>query len=84
MKLKGLSKKEIERLFGKQEPSPYYKAGYNAYIKKVRVLKGDYKKQAKIMGLKGNDLVLITSRIEKVEGSPTDFMLKRCKKREDE
>jgi len=59
-------------------------------IKKVLVLGAKLKKQAKEQGLTDEDLVLVTTtihenkpptyKLEKVIGSPTDWLLERCKK----
>ena len=62
----------------------------NVRIKRVSVLGDKLRKQAKKAGLNENDLVLVTTtihkdkpptyKLEKVVGSPTDWLLERCEK----
>jgi len=49
-------------------------------IRKVKVLQGKAKTTAKKMGLSPDDLVIVTSdHIEKIDGDPVSFLLKRAK-----
>ena len=56
-------------------------------IRKVRMLQGRAKSEAEKQGLAPNDLVIVTTsvnslpeyRIEKVEGDPVSYLLKRAK-----
>ena len=56
-------------------------------IRKVKTLKGRAKEEAERMGLKPNDLVIVTTKlvnslpeyhIEKVDGDPVSYLLKRA------
>lgn len=55
-------------------------------IRKVKVLQGNAKKEAEKQGLSPNDLVILTTsanplpeyHIEKVEGDPISYLLKRA------
>lgn len=65
---------------------PYGKAGPDVRIRRVNTLQGDAKVKADEMGLKQEDLVLVktsigslqTYEVEKVEGDPVSFLLKRA------
>lgn len=56
-------------------------------IRKVKMLQGRAKEEAEKQGLTPNDLVIITTsvnslpeyRIEKVDGDPVSYLLKRAK-----
>jgi len=56
-------------------------------IRKVKVLRGRPREEATKMGLLSNDLVLLTTtvnslpeyHIEKIDGDPVTFLLKRAK-----
>lgn len=56
-------------------------------IRKVKVLQGRAKDEAEKQGLASNDLVIVTTtvnslpeyHIEKVDGDPVSFLLKRTK-----
>jgi hypothetical protein len=57
-------------------------------IRKVKVLQGRARYEADKLGLTPNDLVILTTNvnslpeyhIEKIEGDPVSFLLKRAKK----
>ena len=52
----------------------------NIRIRKVKVLQGRAKSNAKKMGLSPNDLVIVTPEyIEKIVGDPVSYLLKRAK-----
>lgn len=56
--------------------------GYsNIRIRKVKVLKGRAKEEARKKGLNPNDLVLVTTTtsIEKIDGDPVSYLLKRIR-----
>lgn len=48
-------------------------------IRKVKVLQGRAKEEAEKKGLNPNDLVLVivTTNIEKIDGDPVSYLLKR-------
>lgn len=46
-------------------------------IRKVSVLEGKAKELAKYYKLEDNDLVILKVSIEKVEGSPIDYLMKK-------
>jgi hypothetical protein len=56
-------------------------------IRKVKVLQGRAKKEAEKNGLNPNDLVIVTTsinslpeyHIEKIDGDPVSYLLKRAK-----
>ena len=64
------------------------KMALDARIKQVKVLHGSAKGKAMRQGLKPDDLVIVTTRVkllllpeyhvEKIEGDPVSFLLKRC------
>lgn len=50
-------------------------------IRKVKVLRGKAKEEAKEKGLNPDDLVIVTGdHIEKIEGDPVFYLLKRSRK----
>ncbi|MDR2203252.1 MAG: hypothetical protein LBE76_02925 [Nitrososphaerota archaeon] len=57
-------------------------------IRKVKVLQGRAKEEAETMGLKPDDLVILTTtvnslpqyNIEKIDGSPVDYLMKKASK----
>lgn len=49
----------------------------NIVIRKVKVLQGIAKDLAEADGLEPNDLVILTVSLEKVIGSPVDYLLKQ-------
>ena len=62
---------ELLGVLGENDPS--------AKIRKVKVLEGKLKEQAGSQGLCPEDLVIVTGdRLEKVEGDPVSFLLKRA------
>lgn len=54
-------------------------------IRKVKVLQGKAKEEAKKKGLNPDDLVIVTNgvNIEKIVGDPVSYLLKRAKEAED-
>jgi hypothetical protein len=66
----------------------YGKAGPDVRIRRVKTLQGEAKANADALGLKQEDLVLVratlgslqTYEVEKVEGDPVSFLLKRAGK----
>ena len=51
-------------------------------IRKVKVLRGKYKVEAFKMGLQADDLVIVKDdeTLEKIEGDPVSYLLKRAEK----
>ena len=65
---------------------PYGENGPDVRIRKVKVLQGRLRARADSMGLSPEDLVIVTTsigslpeyHIEKIEGDPVSYLLKRA------
>ena len=47
-------------------------------IRKVKILKGTAKADAEKQGLKSEDLVIVRTTVEKIEGDPLSYLLREC------
>jgi hypothetical protein len=53
-------------------------------IRKVRMLKDPIHREAELMGLKDDDLVIVKVTIEKIDGSPMAYLTDRLKAEEED
>jgi len=53
-------------------------------IRKVRMLKDPIHREAEMMGLKEDDLVIVKTTIEKIDGSPIAYLTDRLKSQEED